>query len=232
MKVKLSKGKDWIIKKFKEIQILGLFIGIFSSMIIMIILFWLINIRSWIGNTDANAWIQTVGTLFGSFAGAWLAGKYAIEVGNRQIKANLDEIRKENLNKLVKFNENYLLEVRSIRGICSKADKLLKDISKKYETIQKLQAYSTIIVNDTSTLKYSSDWNIVPALKYRDCLTPLILCIEMGSSIPIYLTNNEFDKNKMKERWTDHLNRLDPLINTIEVYANSVKSELIKMNQQ
>ncbi|EST12259.1 hypothetical protein [Sporolactobacillus laevolacticus] len=116
MKVKLSKGKDWIIKKFKEIQILGLFIGIFSSMIIMIILFWLINIRSWIGNTDANAWIQTVGTLFGSFAGAWLAGKYAIEVGNRQIKANLDEIRKENLNKLVKFNENYLLEVRSIRG--------------------------------------------------------------------------------------------------------------------
>ncbi|EST12258.1 hypothetical protein [Sporolactobacillus laevolacticus] len=109
---------------------------------------------------------------------------------------------------------------------------MLKDTSKKYETIQKLQAYSTIIVNDTSTLKYSSDWNIVPALKYRDYLTPLILCIEMGSSIPIYLTNNEFDKNKMKERWTDHLNRLDPLINTIEVYANSVKSELIKMNQQ
>ncbi|WP_100488573.1 hypothetical protein [Sporolactobacillus pectinivorans] len=228
MKANLSRMKNFILNSVKDKRFIWLLIGWMSAFVIAGIAYIFFHKRLFINHFDA--WLQTIGTLFGSFAGALLAGKYAIRAGNRQIEANINEKKKEKLNQLVKFNENYLLEIRSIRGICNRAFKIMTDKPLKYEKNQKLQGYSMILQRDTEKLKHSYDWSIVPALKYNDYLVPLYLCTELGSSIPIYLENNDFDKKNIEKRWTDHIERLDPSIKKLEDYSFYVKKELTEMN--
>jgi uncharacterized protein YlzI (FlbEa/FlbD family) len=120
LKEKISKVKDRIIESFKEIQLLGLILGILSSTVIMIIIFWLVNIGSWLGNTDANAWIQTVGTLFGSFAGAGLSGWLALKISRddfeKRQNAELKKARAITSSYIFIYSSSSELVIKSLQS--------------------------------------------------------------------------------------------------------------------
>jgi hypothetical protein len=51
---------------------------------------------------SADAWVQTIGTILGSFIGAFLAGLYAVKIMKSQIKIQQTDKRKDELVQFIK----------------------------------------------------------------------------------------------------------------------------------
>lgn len=63
-----------------------------------------------------DAWVQSIGTLIGSFLGALIAGGIAIYILNSQLRHDTKKDRKSEYNSYMKFNEQYQRNLSPIMG--------------------------------------------------------------------------------------------------------------------
>lgn len=85
--------KNFILNSFKDKRFIWLLIGWISAFFVAGVVFLFFHTRLFINHFDA--WIQTIGTLLGSFTGAALAGWFALRTINYQINAKKSEDEKK-----------------------------------------------------------------------------------------------------------------------------------------
>ncbi|MFZ7826922.1 hypothetical protein ACO1DI_28385 [Priestia sp. 40] len=85
-----------------------------------------------------DAWIQTIGTIIGSFLGAYLAGKYAINVMKEQFRRQQKDKNEEFIKQITNFSSS----VRVIIFEFGEILELLDKENKEYADIQKFQSHT------------------------------------------------------------------------------------------
>lgn len=85
-----------------------------------------------------DAWIQTVGTIIGSFLGAYLAGKYAINVMKEQFRRQQRDKNEEFIKQITNFSISVRIILREFGEILDILDKE----NKEYVDIQEVQRHT------------------------------------------------------------------------------------------
>ncbi|WP_100488571.1 hypothetical protein [Sporolactobacillus pectinivorans] len=234
MNEKFVKIKNYISNSIKNINYVGLGIGVFSGLLVMIICFkffdW--SIKRW--NILPSTWIQTLSTLIGAFLGAKIAGNNAIKTVQYQLN-KLDERDNDRKNKeLLKILIFYKGHAITIMGNLESVDPILKmglstglDANNKKgiaDSLNNMLEYFTNEENelgkiDISTLEREDFFLMQPFYEgVKDAKTSFLHMIKLWKEenigvYKIYLKKVESIHGRMKTDYKKMIEKIEKTIN-------------------
>ena len=163
------------------------------------------NFADFLGKVSADAWVQSFGTLLGSFLGALLAGGFAILVLNSQVKAEEKKSLQDEFNRFMKFYEKYMKNLSPMLGNFRVIERKISE--KEWNLIKESNDINVDILPDllkvdTSELIHSSEAKVNMINRELELVT-FQLSLYSYSNNPLHLEHFLDNLRSVREKVKD-----------------------------